>query len=61
MSIESVIKRGDVATPAMNLVDDEDQDMPILTAICIVGPNLRQNEKLVRDANSFGHKLLFSM
>ena len=60
MSKESVpVKRGDVAsTMDPNLV--EDHEMATLTAICIVGPKLRQNDKLVKDANAFGHKLLFS-
>ena len=54
------VKRGDVA-PGLDPNDpDEDQDMATITAICIVGPNLRQNDKLVKDANSFGHKVLFS-
>ena len=63
MSKESVqvVKRGDVAsTMDPNFDLDEDHEMATLTAICIVGPKLRQNDKLVKDANAFGHKLLFS-
>lgn len=60
MSKESVpVKRGDVAS-TMDPNLDEDHEMATLTAICIVGPKLRQNDKLVKDANAFGHKLLFS-
>ena len=56
----SEVKRGEIRTPSLDQDLDEDGELPVLTAICIIGSNLRQNVKLTQDAKSFGYNLLFS-
>ena len=54
-------KRGDIRLPSTHDLVEDDLDLGAsLTTICIVGTNLRQNVNLVKDAKSFGHKLVFS-
>ena len=54
-------KRGEIRLPSTNDLAEDDLDVGAsLTTICIVGTDLRQNVNLVKDANSFGHKLVFS-
>ena len=51
------VKRGDIK---MTADEEDDCDLPILTAICFVGQNLRENSKLTSDAQTFGYKILFA-
>lgn len=53
------VKRGDVKMAnSIAEQDEEDGELPTLTAICFVGQELSQNSKLTQDAKTFGYKIL---
>ena len=54
------VQRGDIKMATAMEQDEEDGDLPVLTAICFVGQNLRDNSKLTGDAQTFGYKILFA-